>query len=87
LATFNITHTLRKLLSHLPFGRAVYLRLVPSLTPWATARLSLNFVVRAIRGAIRSSREKRTPPIALAARDKYDLAPFVGEPIERLLDC
>ena len=30
---------------------------------------------------------KRSPPIALAARDKYDLAPFVGEPIERLLDC
>ena len=30
---------------------------------------------------------KRSPPIALAACDKYDLAPFVGEPIERLLDC
>jgi hypothetical protein len=29
---------------------------------------------------------KRGPPIALAARDKYDLALFVGEPIERLLD-
>jgi hypothetical protein len=30
---------------------------------------------------------KRSPPIALAARDKYGLALFVGEPIERLLDC
>src|SRR6516164_2457245 len=30
---------------------------------------------------------KRSPPIALAARDKYDLALFVGEPIEHLLDC
>ena len=30
---------------------------------------------------------KRCPPIALTARDKYDLAPFVGEPVERLLDC
>jgi hypothetical protein len=30
---------------------------------------------------------KRSPPIALAARDKYDLAPFVGEPIERLFEC
>jgi hypothetical protein len=30
---------------------------------------------------------KRSPPIALAARDKYDLAPFVGKPIERLLNC
>jgi hypothetical protein len=29
---------------------------------------------------------KRSPPIALAARDKYDLALFVGEPIERALD-
>jgi hypothetical protein len=29
---------------------------------------------------------KRGPPIALAARDKYDLALFVSEPIERLLD-
>jgi hypothetical protein len=30
---------------------------------------------------------KRGPPIALAARDKDDLALFVGEPIERLLGC
>src|SRR6478672_9348910 len=29
---------------------------------------------------------KRGPPITLAARDKYDLALFVGEPIVRLLD-
>ena len=29
---------------------------------------------------------KRGPPIALAARDEDDLARFVGEPIERLLD-
>jgi hypothetical protein len=29
---------------------------------------------------------KRGPPSALAARDKYDLALFVGEPIVRLLD-
>src|SRR5260221_14442565 len=29
---------------------------------------------------------KRGPPLALAARDKDDLALFVGEPIERLLD-
>jgi hypothetical protein len=29
---------------------------------------------------------KRGPPLALAARDKYNLAPFVGESIERLLD-
>jgi hypothetical protein len=29
---------------------------------------------------------KRTPPIALAARDKYDLTLFVGEPKERSLD-
>jgi hypothetical protein len=29
---------------------------------------------------------KRSPPIALAARHKYDLALFVGEPVERLLD-
>jgi hypothetical protein len=29
---------------------------------------------------------KRSPPITLAARDKYDLALFVGESIERLLD-
>src|SRR5215831_8534967 len=28
---------------------------------------------------------KRSSPIALAARHKYDLAPFVGEPIKRLL--
>jgi hypothetical protein len=26
------------------------------------------------------------PPITLAARDQYDLALFVGKPIERLLD-
>jgi hypothetical protein len=25
---------------------------------------------------------KRSPPITLAARDKYDLAPFVGEPMD-----
>src|SRR5262249_10650485 len=30
---------------------------------------------------------KCSPPIALGARHKYGLAPFVGEPIERLLDC
>jgi hypothetical protein len=29
---------------------------------------------------------KPGPPLALAAGDKYDLALFVGEPIERLLD-
>jgi hypothetical protein len=29
---------------------------------------------------------KCSPPIALAARDKYDLALFISEPIERLLD-
>jgi hypothetical protein len=29
---------------------------------------------------------KRGPPITLAARDKYDLALFVGKQIERLLD-
>jgi hypothetical protein len=29
---------------------------------------------------------KRGPPITPAARDKYDLAPFVGEPVVRLLD-
>jgi hypothetical protein len=29
---------------------------------------------------------KRCPPIALAARDKYDLALFVSEPIERSPD-
>src|SRR6266571_2355321 len=29
---------------------------------------------------------KRSPPIALAARHKYDLAFFVGEPVERSLD-
>jgi hypothetical protein len=29
---------------------------------------------------------ERGPPIALAARDKYDLALFVGKPIERSLD-
>jgi hypothetical protein len=29
---------------------------------------------------------KCRPPIALAARDKYGLALFVGESIERLLD-
>src|SRR5437016_3602125 len=29
---------------------------------------------------------KRGPPITLAARDKYDLALFVGKPIECLLD-
>jgi hypothetical protein len=29
---------------------------------------------------------KRSPPIAPAARDKYGLALFIGEPVERLLD-
>jgi hypothetical protein len=29
---------------------------------------------------------KRSPPVALAARHKYDLALFVSEPIECLLD-
>jgi hypothetical protein len=29
---------------------------------------------------------KRSPPIALAARDQDDFAHFIGEPIERLLD-
>jgi len=29
---------------------------------------------------------KRGPPIAFAARDKYDLALFVGEQLERALD-
>ena len=29
---------------------------------------------------------KCRPPIALAARDKYGLALFVGEPLERSLD-
>jgi hypothetical protein len=29
---------------------------------------------------------KCRPPVALAARDKYDLVLFVGESIERLLD-
>jgi len=42
-------------------------------------------VVRTMRGNQLVAR-KRRPPIALAARDKYDLALFVGEPIERVLD-
>ena len=29
---------------------------------------------------------KRGPPITLAARDKYDRALFIGEPIERWLN-
>jgi hypothetical protein len=29
---------------------------------------------------------KRSSPIALASRDKYDLTLFVREPIERLID-
>jgi hypothetical protein len=39
LGSFQDPRSLRKLPSRLPFGRAVYLRR-PSLTPWATARLS-----------------------------------------------
>src|SRR6516165_9662430 len=42
-------------------------------------------MVRIMRGDQFVAR-KRGPPIALAARDKYDLTLFVGEPIERLLD-
>jgi hypothetical protein len=42
-------------------------------------------MVRAMRGDQLVAR-KRGLPIALAARDKYDLAFFVGEPIERLPD-
>jgi hypothetical protein len=30
---------------------------------------------------------KRSPPIALAARNEDGLARLIGEPIERLLDC
>jgi hypothetical protein len=29
---------------------------------------------------------KCRPPITLAARDKYDLALFIGEPVVRLFD-
>ena len=43
-------------------------------------------VVRTMRGDQVVARKCR-PPIALTARDKYGLALFVGEPIERLLDC
>src|SRR5215467_15597882 len=42
-------------------------------------------VVRTMRGDQVVER-KRSPPITLAARDKYDLALFVGKPIERSLD-
>jgi hypothetical protein len=42
-------------------------------------------MIRTMRGDKFVAR-KRGAPIALAARDKYDLALFVGEPIERLLD-
>ena len=42
-------------------------------------------VVRTMRGDQVVARKCR-PPIALAASDKYGLALFVGESIERLLD-
>jgi hypothetical protein len=41
-------------------------------------------VVRTMRGDQVVARKCR-PPITLAARDKYDLALFVGKPIERSL--
>jgi hypothetical protein len=50
------------------------------------ARLQVGHrAVRTMRGDQFVAR-KRSPPIALAARDKDDLALFIGEPIERLLD-
>src|SRR5215831_18924207 len=42
-------------------------------------------IVRTMRGDQIVAR-KRSPPLTFAARDKDDLALFVGEPIERLLD-
>jgi hypothetical protein len=42
-------------------------------------------VVRTMRGDQVVAR-KSGPPIALSARDKYDLTLFVGEPIERFFD-
>ena len=42
-------------------------------------------MVRIMRGDQFVAR-KRGPPIAFAARDKYDLALFVGKPIKRSLD-
>jgi hypothetical protein len=41
-------------------------------------------MVRAMRGD--QVTRKRGPPIALAACDEYDLALFIGEPVERSLD-
>jgi hypothetical protein len=42
-------------------------------------------VVRIMRGDQVVARKCR-PPIALAARHKYGLALFIGEPVERLSD-
>ena len=42
-------------------------------------------VVRTMRG-YEVVAQKRSPPITLAARDKNDLALFIGETIERLLN-
>jgi hypothetical protein len=42
-------------------------------------------IVRTVRGDEVVAR-KRSPPVALAACDEYDLVLFVGEPIERSLD-
>jgi hypothetical protein len=49
----------------------------------ASPGLSGHRVLRAMRGD-QLVAQKRSPPIALAARDKYGLALFIGEPIETL---